>query len=128
MSSELKKDNDASGNNIVENENHYNEVFNYINSNDIIKSIKELALEKKDTLNLKKDDGKLDLDSLFDLYGDNKTVILNIISGFMKTTKYLDINEDDIDKMMISIDRNELKKQFNEFITSPNMHLLNLFT
>lgn len=128
MSSDLKENNDASGNNIVENENHYNEVFNYINSNDIIKSIKELALEKKDTLNLKKDDGKLDLDSLFDLYGDNKTVILNIISGFMKTTKYLDINEDDIDKMMISIDRNELKKQFNEFITSPNMHLLNLFT
>jgi len=128
MSSDLKENNDASGNNIVENENHYNEVFNYLNSNDIIKSIKELAFEKKDTLNLKKDDGKLDLDSLFDLYGDNKTVILNIISGFMKTTKYLDINEDDIDKMMISIDRNELKKQFNEFITSPNMHLLNLFT
>jgi hypothetical protein len=115
---------DISGNNTGGEKKYYSEVFDYIeNNNDIIQNIKEFAIEKKDTL-IK--DNNLDLESFFNLYGENKATMLNIIRGFMQQ-KNKDITDDDIDKLMVSMNRNQLKGKYDAFLNSPDAQLLNRF-
>jgi len=125
MSCESKKENtDISGNIVEFNENFYDAFFNYIKTSNFIENIKEFAEKKQDIF--KKDD-TLDLECLLNLYSENKTPIVIIIQGFIKSIIGIHIDEDEIDKMMISIDRNQLKEKISEFISSPNMKLLDIF-
>jgi hypothetical protein len=105
MSCESKKENtDISGNIVEFNENFYDAFFNYIKTSNFIENIKEFAEKKQDIF--KKDD-TLDLECLLNLYSENKTPIVIIIQGFIKSIIGIHIDEDEIDKMMISIDRNQ---------------------